>query len=549
MEELGFGPTRKALTEMVADYVLANEIITNFSDDKPGYDWLQGFMHRHGLALKKGGVMQIARKNVTSDPFVIYGFYDLLESEIERLGIRDRPECFWNLDETGFPSDPSKCKVVGSIGRKCIRVTCGANRENTTVLAVCCADGTAMDPLVIFKGKNLQSTWRGSHALPHVFYGVSESGWMTAEIFQSWFTKFVENTKHIRPLLLVFDGHMAHLSIETAMLAHAENISLPKLPPHCTDVLQPLDVGCFAPLKSYYQEALTAHVQQTGGNSPLRKATFVDMLCKIWKKGLSGKNIKAGFSATGIFPMDAGKYKISQLDKVKLRSYQLWKDAACPTDENGFPLLPNNPTDSAATVQPPSTTDASSTATLIGNLSKASSDVSSPCEVASSSSQNDNDDTVRSLVKRLQSFAPPGMKYVVSLVPADEHIPMETIIKSRGRTTPSEKSTKKRHRISMNAAVISSDEYLKKIEEAESQKKLQQQKKTNRGQKRKALQMCDSSSEENETEVFEEKNNANTQLPAEPSKTEEQQTSTQDMILTKSNVGSYYAVFWNQPRT
>ena len=171
-------------------------------------------------------------------------------------------------------------------------------------------------------------------------------------------------------------------------------------------------------------------------------------------------------------------------------------------------------------MQPPSTTDASSTASLIRNLSEASSDVSSPCEVASSSSQNDNDDTVRSLVKRLQSFAPSGMKYVVSLVPADEHIPMETIIKSRRRTIPSEKSTKKRHRISMNAAVISSDEYLKKIE-AESQKKLQQQKKTNRGQKRKALQMFDSSSEENETEVFEEKNNANTQSPAEPSKTEE----------------------------
>ena len=34
-------------------------------------------LHRlHNLALKKEGLMQLARKSVTSDPFVIYGFYE-----------------------------------------------------------------------------------------------------------------------------------------------------------------------------------------------------------------------------------------------------------------------------------------------------------------------------------------------------------------------------------------------------------------------------------------------------------------------------------------
>ncbi|KAK8371956.1 hypothetical protein O3P69_016299 [Scylla paramamosain] len=62
--------------------------------------------------------MQLARKSVTSDPFVIYGFYDMLEKEMDRLNIKDRPECIYNLDETGFPMDPSKSKTIGSKGEK-----------------------------------------------------------------------------------------------------------------------------------------------------------------------------------------------------------------------------------------------------------------------------------------------------------------------------------------------------------------------------------------------------------------------------------------------
>ena len=108
--------------------------------------------------MKKGGLMQLARKSDNSDPFVIYGFYKLLEPEVKRLGLENCPECIWNCDETGFSMDPSKFKTIGKKGKKAIRVTCGANRENITVLAVNCADGTALDPLIVFKGKNLQRT-------------------------------------------------------------------------------------------------------------------------------------------------------------------------------------------------------------------------------------------------------------------------------------------------------------------------------------------------------------------------------------------------------
>ena len=40
--------------------------------------------------------------------------------------------------------------------------------------------------LIIFPGKNLQSTWKGDKALPNTFYGISDSGWMTTEVFATW---------------------------------------------------------------------------------------------------------------------------------------------------------------------------------------------------------------------------------------------------------------------------------------------------------------------------------------------------------------------------
>ena len=321
MASLGFGPTLAEMIDLVRDYVIANNIKTPFKDDRPGYDWASAFMKRHRLNLKKGGQMQIARKSVTSDPFVIYGFYEMLKKEMDRLGIADRPECLYNCDESGFPSDQSRIKHVGPVGEKTVQVTCGANRENTTVLAVCCANGLALDPLIIFRGKNIQSTWKGDKSLKNTFYAVSESGWMTTAIFHEWFLAFTE-TQKVRPILLIFDGHMTHLSARTVELAIKENVSLVKLPAHCTDVLQPLDVSCFNPLKSHYETLLTKHVHDTLGNEPLSKAHFCNLLGDIWYKGLSEDNIKSGFTSVGIYPFEPTKYNINRLDKVKLGQYK-----------------------------------------------------------------------------------------------------------------------------------------------------------------------------------------------------------------------------------
>ena len=159
------------------------------------------------------------------------------------------------------------------VGEKTIQVTHGCNCENTTVLAVASADGKVMDPLIIFKGKNLQSSWLGKNTLKDTYFAVKGSGLITPAIFHDWFDKFVKKAK-TRPLLLVFDSHMTHLSLVTVQLEKSEKISLVKLPAHCTDVMQPLDVSCFSPLKNKYEQLLTEFVITLEGDNNSARLHF-----------------------------------------------------------------------------------------------------------------------------------------------------------------------------------------------------------------------------------------------------------------------------------
>ena len=46
-------------------------------------------------------MMQLARKSVTSNPFVEYGFYDTPEAIIADKELAERPDCIFNMDGSG----------------------------------------------------------------------------------------------------------------------------------------------------------------------------------------------------------------------------------------------------------------------------------------------------------------------------------------------------------------------------------------------------------------------------------------------------------------
>ena len=124
---------------------------------------------------------------------------------------------------------------------------------------------------------------------------------METEVFAEWFNKFADMVKE-RPLLLLFDGHLTHISIPVITRALDEGIIILKFPPHVTDVLQPLDVACFGPLKSRWEKLLQKRVNEFGSKHRLTKADFVNQISAIWHEGMNKENAKSGFESTGIFP-------------------------------------------------------------------------------------------------------------------------------------------------------------------------------------------------------------------------------------------------------
>uniref|UniRef100_A0A915HN34 DDE-1 domain-containing protein n=1 Tax=Romanomermis culicivorax TaxID=13658 RepID=A0A915HN34_ROMCU len=92
--------------------------------------------------------------------------------------------------------------------------------------------GESLPPLIIHGSKaniltSIPPKWAGDEdfTLPARCYALSKNKWMTTQVFEDWFESFALNTKANRPLSLILDGHILHLSMEIHRIARDENIS------------------------------------------------------------------------------------------------------------------------------------------------------------------------------------------------------------------------------------------------------------------------------------------------------------------------------------
>jgi len=110
-----------------------------------------------------------------------------------------------------------------------------------------------MPPMVIFDWKSLKPDMALGE-VPGTMYRLSESGWMDAELFESWFDHhFLAHAPPMRPLLLLIDKRSSNFGCLVKKAAK-EQVIVFCLPPHTTHLTQPLDKGCFGPLKMYWRE-------------------------------------------------------------------------------------------------------------------------------------------------------------------------------------------------------------------------------------------------------------------------------------------------------
>lgn len=92
----------------------------------------------------------------------------------------------------------------------------------------------------------------------------SQNGWTTDEIGLCWlkdvFEPFLKHYMTGAKQLLILDGHSSYLTAEFDNFCKQNAIICLCMPAHTSQLLQPLDVSVFGPLKSAYGKLLREHM-------------------------------------------------------------------------------------------------------------------------------------------------------------------------------------------------------------------------------------------------------------------------------------------------
>jgi hypothetical protein len=74
------------------------------------------------------------------------------------------------------------------------------------------------------------------------------------------------------------------------------------MPAHASQLLQPLDVGVFGPLKHAYGKLLEGRME--AGNNYINKKDFLSLYLDARKKAFTTENIYKGFAGAGLKPLN-----------------------------------------------------------------------------------------------------------------------------------------------------------------------------------------------------------------------------------------------------
>src|ERR1700692_209863 len=150
-------------------YKAADDILTSRLGDEHvslGHNWVDVFLNRHREELQTHWSKPLdTQRGRALNPTNVKLWFDLVKENIVDKDIL--PHNIYGMDESGFPpSDQGTQRVIGRRGTKTQHKQGGADRENVTAIVTICADGTVLQPAIIFKGQNFMKKW-GNNNVAH----------------------------------------------------------------------------------------------------------------------------------------------------------------------------------------------------------------------------------------------------------------------------------------------------------------------------------------------------------------------------------------------
>lgn len=299
---------------------MANHLLRIRDAPPVGQLWAHRFVKRQPALRTRWSRRYDYQRAKCEDPKVISEWFALVRNTKAKYGIVD--DDIYNFDETGFMMGIicAGMVVTSSDGRGKAKLAQPGNREWATVIQGVNALGWAIPPFIILAAQYHLANWYTECNLPADWrIATTDNGWTTNTVGLDWIKHFdfhtAPRTKG-KYRLLILDGHESHHSTEFELYCQQNNIITLCMPPHSSHYLQPLDVGCFGPLKQAYghqiEDLMRMHINHVS------KLEFLCAFREAFFASMAEKNIKGGFAGAGLVPYDPERV-LSKLD-VKLRT-------------------------------------------------------------------------------------------------------------------------------------------------------------------------------------------------------------------------------------
>lgn len=285
---------------------MANKLLAARGQEGVGKNWSRRFVNRSTELKMSFNRAKDHQRAKQEDPVVIGDWFRLVANTKAKYGITDGDT--YNFDETGFQMGViGTMKVVtGSERRSRPDLVQPGDREWVTVIQGISATGYALPPFIIYKGKNHLSGWYEEAGIPSTWViGVSDNGWTNNALGFEWLKHFNAHTKDRCKgayRLLILDGHESHQSQDFKDYCEEDKIITLCMPAHSSHILQPLDVGCFAPLKMRYSQQVRGLARNQVFH--IDKMGFLPAFQDAFNVSITKENIQGGFRGAGLVPFD-----------------------------------------------------------------------------------------------------------------------------------------------------------------------------------------------------------------------------------------------------
>lgn len=301
---IGMPLTPKLIRRQAFIFCEKYELKHNFNADigLAGKDWLKMFLKRHPeISKRKAQFMNPARAQKLNRPIVSQHFSEI-QKIYDELEIITHPQRLYNIDEKGCRlTVHNQQTVLAQRGARRVHLIAPEHAQNVTIAMCVNAVGTAIPPMIIFKGQRQKPEF--SDNLPAgSFVKMSAKGSMTTELFVE-FIKHLAKYKTQGKILLIFDGASSHLDYTIVEEADRHDIVLYCLPSNTTHELQPLDKSVNKSFEHYWDQEVLRYMYQNPERR-ITKTSFNTIFTKVWSQCLTHDNIVNGFRATGLYPFN-----------------------------------------------------------------------------------------------------------------------------------------------------------------------------------------------------------------------------------------------------